>query len=328
MQSRMSERSSCPDVLVIDLRGSGEAKGELSPPGRIFAKALQDALSEKSTRSIPFPYPAAGDKWTMVGAVVKIAFIGKYHDSVTVGKRALKTVIIELNQNCPSTKIILVGYSQGAHVIGDVYPLKANVLYGAVLFGDPRFNPVNGAINKYSFDRLRHGRLGARSVLKGKKASHYLSYCHRKDPVCQNIGKKEALKVRFKWHKNYQSLGEPQAAAKYFARLITGASGWVDKWPTDRHDMPPALQTFIEDPDFCGAWVFCSLSWSSCSADYCAFAGFPDTIYVVETNRREVVGTVPGWDCTPDACDKQPDPKKKLNAMGIPPKEIVELLRL
>jgi hypothetical protein len=323
MQLRMSVHSSCVDIMILSSRGSGESMGILSSPERAFYEALSDKLPDKNVESIPFPYPAAGDIWTMVGAVVKIAFIGKYHASVTIGKRALEAVIIELNQSCPGTKVILVGYSQGAQVAGDIYkPMHTNNLYGAVLFGDPKFNPANGAINKYSFNPLRHGRLGTRSALGGEKAAHYLSYCHLEDPVCQTISKKEVLKVRFEWHKNYDELGEPEAAANYFADLIEGdyLSSVPDEWPLHRHDQSRTVEEYVR------GWCLSPPEWTSCSTNICMF-GEHGVGFLLRTDTGENFARFPiSAEYAKWVQSKYLDPKTVLRKY-VPSAEIVQLLR-
>jgi cutinase len=316
---KVAVQSSCPDVLAIDLRGSGETKGMLSPPGQAFSDALQKTLSYKNVQSVPLNYPAVGGKWALIGAKVRVAFWGKYYASVTIGKRALTVVIKELDQSCPSTKVILVGYSQGAHVAGDVYwSLSAKKVYGAVLFGDPKFGPANGVVNKHSFDPWYHGQLGKRKKLTGYKATHLMSFCHVADPVCQNLPLGTIRRIRFAGHENYQSLGEPQVAAEYFAQLIARDSrapasppptGSKSKWPTKKDSGPPAFYMWL------GA-SFIVPEWVSCSDNYC-IVGSDDKVLVFELHDIEQIGEIP--------IDVS-DPRAALAKLGISATEIDALL--
>ncbi|MBE3078916.1 cutinase family protein [Clavibacter michiganensis subsp. michiganensis] len=69
-----------------------------------------------------------------------------YIESERDGVIALRGEINSLATDCPDTTIQLAGYSQGAHIIGDVLSDRTQLsvvarqnLDGVVLFGDPAY---------------------------------------------------------------------------------------------------------------------------------------------------------------------------------------------
>ena len=97
----------CAAVHVISARGSTEAPGE----GKIGT--IVDVIVSSSTQTVSreaVDYPA--DIWD-------------YPISEALGVNALKTVLKAKAAACPTTKIVLTGYSQGGQVVGDVLADKA-----------------------------------------------------------------------------------------------------------------------------------------------------------------------------------------------------------
>ncbi|MEE1295605.1 MAG: cutinase family protein [Bifidobacterium sp.] len=102
---------------------------------------------------------------------------------------------------CPATRTVLLGYSQGAMVVGDAlseaaarynedngYTLSdaARKQVAAVeLFGDPRFD-ASASYDAGDYDHARDGILEARdSAALGWVASRTVSYCNADDFACQ-----------------------------------------------------------------------------------------------------------------------------------------------
>jgi len=213
----------CPDYTIIDNRGSGRPKGEISPAGAAFVSTFESLHAGLNVQVISNPYPAAGSWVDMLGAATKIGFLGKYHASVVVGKKWLASQLSKLKNRCRKTPIYLVGYSQGAQAAADVYQSGgAKYVAGMVLFGDPYFNGQDTAVDRVHLYRSPksefhplNGRLGDRSLFSRQKVRLVLSFCHQYDPVCQGLPAYYA-KYRLKYHKDYALLGEPQQAANYF----------------------------------------------------------------------------------------------------------------
>jgi hypothetical protein len=125
-----------------------------------------------------------------LGGLVAGERAGAYANSVDEGKRRLRAEIENIVRLCdPATRIILAGYSQGAHVVGDVLSgltgsLRARIL-ATTNFGDPRFNPLASA--EGDFEAHRHGLLGTRGQYPPDARASVQSWCIKEDPICQGI---------------------------------------------------------------------------------------------------------------------------------------------
>lgn len=120
---------------VIDSRGSGENNivhghviPEISPPAASFASELRHEHPSSSVSLISNPYPAVGlwgsvrEVINLIGAGLGVGPLGAYHASVVAGENWLRTEIQNQVNTCGGrTNLILIGYSQGAQVTGDVY---------------------------------------------------------------------------------------------------------------------------------------------------------------------------------------------------------------
>lgn len=97
----LETRAACAPVHIIAARASGES------PGAGIIGSLVDAVIDGSSQ-------------TITTAVVNYpATLANYASSSAAGTAALKAQLTSQVAACPSQKIVLVGYSQGAHIIGD-----------------------------------------------------------------------------------------------------------------------------------------------------------------------------------------------------------------
>jgi cutinase len=144
----------CPDVQVVFARGTGEAPG-VGGIGQGFVDALQAKTGTKSVDVYPVNYAAAAD------------FSDTMQFALTVidGIRDATNRIEATASDCPNTRIVLGGFSQGAAVAGFVTsadvpagvpafmvpppmpPEVANHVAAVALFGTPstRFLSDSGA---------------------------------------------------------------------------------------------------------------------------------------------------------------------------------------
>jgi hypothetical protein len=134
----------CPDAEVIFARGTGEAPG-VGGIGQAFVDSVRNQAGGRSVGVYAVNYPASGnfnDRFDIVR-------------SVSAGVRDKGARIEYMAANCPDTRLILGGYSQGGAVTGfttssalpaDVPadlvppPLPADVadnVAAVVLFGKP-----------------------------------------------------------------------------------------------------------------------------------------------------------------------------------------------
>jgi len=98
----------CPDVEVVFARGSGEPPG-IGSVGGPFVDALRSQIGPKSLGVYAVNYPASTD---FSNAAFPVTVID--------GVRDAGTHIESMASNCPKTREVLGGYSQGAAVAGYV----------------------------------------------------------------------------------------------------------------------------------------------------------------------------------------------------------------
>ena len=153
----------CSDVEVVFARGTDQPVG-LGREGQAFVDALKGDVKGKSVGVYAVDYPASRD------------FL-----QATAGASDASAHVQATAAACPSTKIVLGGYSQGAAVIdgitgdparlyglGQPMPAEvANHVAAVAVFGNP--------LNRFG------GPLTALSPLYGTKT---IDLCNGADPVC------------------------------------------------------------------------------------------------------------------------------------------------
>ena len=97
----------CPDVEVVFARGTSEPPG-IGMAGRALVDALQAQAGNKSIAVYPVDYAASSDFGNRLDFV----------QSVVDGVKDAATHVEATAANCPNTRIVLGGYSQGAVVSG------------------------------------------------------------------------------------------------------------------------------------------------------------------------------------------------------------------
>jgi cutinase-like protein len=115
----------CPDAEVVFARGTGEPVGP-GGAGQAFFDSLTAQLPGKSVNLYPVNYPATAD----------------YVNSAHAGADDAVAHVQGTVANCPDTKIVLGGYSQGAGVMDmtshRLPPQVANHVAAVALFGNPQ----------------------------------------------------------------------------------------------------------------------------------------------------------------------------------------------
>jgi cutinase len=195
----------CPAVDVVFARGTGEAPG-VGPTGQAFVDGLRNRLGNQSMDVYPVNYPAS-DQW----------------DTGIEGIRDASDHIIAEANNCPNTKMVLGGYSQGAAVMGFVTsnevpdgidpatvpkplaPSVANHVAAVVLYGMPNVRAMNF--------------LGEPPVTIGPTyQSKTIKVCVPEDPVCSDG-------LNFAAHDSYASDTAMVDQGVNFAAARLGAPG-------------------------------------------------------------------------------------------------------
>ncbi len=115
----------CPDAEVVFARGTGEPVGP-GGPGQAFTDSLTGQLPGKTVNLYPVDYPATND----------------YVNSAHAGAGDAVAHVQGTAANCPNTKIVLGGYSQGAGVMDmtshQLSAQVANHVAAVALFGNPQ----------------------------------------------------------------------------------------------------------------------------------------------------------------------------------------------
>ncbi|WP_299560542.1 cutinase family protein [uncultured Mycolicibacterium sp.] len=157
----------CPDVELIFARGTSEPPG-IGRVGQALADALRPQLGERTLGIYPVNYPATYD------------FLASTDGAVDAANR-----IQFMAQQCPDTKIVLGGYSQGAAVVdmlAGVPPLGNRVGHvGAPLASD--FAPQVAALAVFGNPSAKFGIPLQNSPVFGGRG---IDLCSQGDPICSD----------------------------------------------------------------------------------------------------------------------------------------------
>lgn len=169
----------CPDVEVVFARGSGEAPG-VGGIGQTFIDSLRSQVGDKSLTVYPVNYPASTDFSSP-----------DFPLTVIDGIRDASSHIESMAANCPNTKEVLGGYSQGAAVAGyttsaavppgvpasavppPMPPDVAKHVAAVTLFG----TPSGQFLRKYNAPPL---------IIGPSYQAKTLELCAQGDPICGN----------------------------------------------------------------------------------------------------------------------------------------------
>lgn len=205
--------SGCAAVHVITARASTERAGE-GITGALVTQIVNASAQTVSRAAVSYP-----------------ASLFNYNSSSLQGINALKSQLTTQVQNCPTQKIVLAGYSQGAHVVLDVLgggqggslgtatpPISLSVgshVTAVATFGDPRHVP-NQPFNLGT--ATRNGRFPRSAtqlnVINGNYAGKIAAWCDANDTFCDGGN---SLQVHNSYLSRYQN-----AAANFVIGKIGG----------------------------------------------------------------------------------------------------------
>ncbi|MGV0769214.1 cutinase family protein [Mycobacterium syngnathidarum] len=199
---------SCADVEVVFARGTNEAPG-VGATGQAFVDALTADLPGKTVDVYGVNYPASLN-------------FGQAADGVADASNRIQSVAA----NCPATKIVLGGYSQGAAVAG--YTTSSSVPAGFVLPAGIS-GPMPASIASHVAAVALFGTpdewilgLADRSAPPIAIGQPYLAktiqLCAPGDPICFPGGLNRAA------HSSYKDNGMAIQAADFAARQLGGAA--------------------------------------------------------------------------------------------------------
>ena len=159
----------CPDVEVVFARGTSEPAG-VGRVGQALADALRPQLGGRTVSTYGVNYPASYD------------FL-----NTAVGATDATNRIAWMAQQCPGTRIVLGGYSQGAAVVdmlAGVPPLGNKV--GSIGSAPPLPGSLNGnvaAVAVFGNPAMKFGNPVSGS---GSFAGKAIDLCANGDPICSD----------------------------------------------------------------------------------------------------------------------------------------------
>ena len=202
----------CGPATIINVRGTNETAGTgTSNGGRTYqfggaGQTLQTLRGiYRADQNIPVYEEALNYPAAVWGVAPYLPFIASVHQ----GAVTLRAEIEDLAASCPTTNILLAGYSQGAQVIGDVLDyqsspqLSANAkshVVSIVLFGDSSYRPdpaimapgdgTNGGLFVRNVGAFRdwNTRIAYSPTGGTYTVSKIRSYCWPGDQFCQAAG--------------------------------------------------------------------------------------------------------------------------------------------
>ncbi|ORW96413.1 cutinase family protein [Mycolicibacter terrae] len=158
--------SPCPDVEVTFARGTAEPPG-VGAVGQQFVDALRSQAGGKSVGVYAVNYPATED----------------WPPSASAGAGDANAHVQSMVANCPDTKLVLGGYSQGAMVTDLITIARASVagFNAATLSEDQAAHVAAVAVFGNPTDRYLGGPISEISPWYGAKA---IDLCADGDPIC------------------------------------------------------------------------------------------------------------------------------------------------
>ena len=147
--------ASCPDVQLMSIPGTWESSPQLDPFNPVqfpialllnVTNPIREQFGTERLETFTVPYtaqfhnPLSADKQM------------SYNDSRAEGTRAAVKAMTDMNNRCPLTSYVLVGFSQGAVIAGDIAsdigngrgPVDADLVLGVTLIADGRRQPAVG----------------------------------------------------------------------------------------------------------------------------------------------------------------------------------------
>ena len=193
--------ASCPDVEVTFARGTDEPPG-VGGVGQEFVDSLRSQVGGRSIGVYPVNYPATDD-WA---------------PSASAGASDASAHVESMAANCPNTRLVLGGYSQGAMVIDLITIARASVagFIAATLPADVADHVAAVAVFGNPTDRLL-GPISAISPWYGQKA---IDMCAPGDPICSpggGLAQPTHDEVFSAAHLSYKGSGMPSQAATFVA---------------------------------------------------------------------------------------------------------------
>jgi cutinase len=162
--------AACPDIEVVFARATTEAPG-VGKVGQAVVDSLRSHVGGRSVGVYAVNYPAADD----------------FAASASVGANDASAHVQSMVANCPGTKMVLGGYSQGALVIDLITAVPASFAGFTPSPMPPEVADHVAAVAVLGnpLDRYMGMQLSAVSPLYGPKI---IDLCAPGDPICSVTG--------------------------------------------------------------------------------------------------------------------------------------------
>jgi len=181
----------CPDIEVVFARGTNDSPG-LGNVGGAFVDALRGKVGGRSVGAYAVNYPASFDFLAAAG-----------------GANDASAHIQYMVDNCPNTRLVLGGYSQGAAVIDVI----SAVPIPAVGFNNPLPPNVPDHVAAIAVFGNPSAQLGLPLTVSPVWGGRAIDLCNADDAVCQTDGENMAA------HRAYAG-GPTNQAADFVAGLV------------------------------------------------------------------------------------------------------------
>jgi cutinase len=181
----------CPDVQVVFARGTNDAPG-LGNVGDAFVGALRGKVGGRSVGAYAVNYPASFDFLTAAD-----------------GANDASAHIQYMVDNCPNTRLVVGGYSQGAAVIDVISAVPIPV----VGFNNPLPPNVPDHVAAIAVFGNPSAKLGLPLTVSPVWGGRAIDLCNGDDPICQTDGENVAA------HRAYVG-GPTNQAANFVAGLL------------------------------------------------------------------------------------------------------------
>jgi cutinase len=181
----------CPDIEVVFARGTNDAPG-LGNVGGSFVDDLRNKVGGRSVGAYPVVYPASFE------------FLAAADGANDASAHIQYTV-----ENCPNTRLVLGGYSQGAAVIDVI----SAVPIPAVGFSNPLPPNVPDHVAAIAVFGNPSAKLGLPLTVSPVWGGRAIDLCNADDPICQTNGRSVAA------HRAYPG-GPTNQAANFVAGLL------------------------------------------------------------------------------------------------------------
>ncbi|MCV7380515.1 cutinase [Mycobacterium alsense] len=195
----------CPDVDVTFARGTDEPPG-IGGVGTAFVDSLRSQVAGRSVGVYPVNYPATED----------------WPPSASAGAGDASAHVQSMVANCPATKLVLGGYSQGAMVTDLVTIARASIagFNAATLSADEADHVAAVAVFGNPTVRYLGGPISDISPWYGAKA---IDLCAPGDPICSPGGLSLPThdEMFSAAHLSYAQSGMPGQAATFVASQLS-----------------------------------------------------------------------------------------------------------